>query len=430
MKRFTQSQGARVAHLATGAACVVAAMTAATNAHAVDPTCASLTNPVYVSGSSASQSALQAIAGALGAAATPVTLVYIKSESCDGVHAVVDPLKVTASAVYFPGGAAPVACTLPTVGGQTVDVGVSDVFATTCPNVTLPASQKDFQGPIQAMVFVAHPQSTENVISAEAARVVLKYANTTTYPVAPWTDAANIFIRPDGSGTKYMLGTAMGLTSGWQGVVKAGSGDVLKAVAAAQAAANASLGILSVTLADLNRPGSASATPVKTLAFQSNGQGGVKQSCGYFPDSTSTSFDKVNVRDGRYAVWGPLHFVTNVDGTGKPTSASAPGTGDASVKTLIDYVTLATTVSAADKKTVIDADAASHVVAQCAMRVRRTGEVGAEASYQPDEPCGCYWESKANGAAPASCHACPTGDGDCAGQTGSPKCRYGFCEAK
>ncbi len=414
-----------LARVASVAACLGAALTLAGRAEAqTAPTCASLANPVYVTGSSASQSVLQAIGAALNTAATPVTLVYVKSESCDGVHAVVDtPQKgVTASAIYFPTATTTAPCTLPTVGGQIADVGVSDVFASTCPGVTLASGQTDFQGPIQAMVFVAHPLSTENVISAEAARVVVKYANVTTYPVAPWTDVANIFIRPDGSGTKYMLGTAIGITAGWQGTVKTGSGDVLKAVAGAQAAANASLGILSVTLADVNRPGGQSATPVKTLAFQAKGQAAA-QTCGYFPDSNpSTSFDKINVREGRYGVWGPLHFVTKTDAGGVPTSPA--------VKTLIDYVTLASAVTTADKQKVIDADAASHVVAQCAMRVRRTAEVGPEASYQPDEPCGCYWESKANGSAPASCHACPGGDGDCAGQSGTPKCRYGFCEAK
>ena len=32
------------------------------------------------------------------------------------------------------------------------------------------------------------------------------------------------------------------------------------------------------------------------------------QLCGYLPDSTGTSFDKKNVRDGHYWLWGAQHF--------------------------------------------------------------------------------------------------------------------------
>jgi hypothetical protein len=156
------------------------------------------------------------------------------------------------------------------------------------------------------------------------------------------------------------------------------------------------------------------------------------QTCGYLPDSSSSSFDKLNVREGRYGIWGPIHFVTNVNGQGKPVSAASPGTGDAAVAQFIDYITMSKdnqAITAQQKQAIIDATAASFVIPQCAMRVRRDAEVGAEASYQPDEPCGCYWESKANGKAPDSCKACPNGNGDCAG-TATPTCRYGFCEAK
>jgi hypothetical protein len=411
---------------------VLAALAASTmlakTANAAD--CPAFTNPVYVTGSSASQPVLASIAGVLAAAAAPVTVVYIKTESCQGVTSIVTPAAAPANATYWPGGVA-TTCTI-AAGSQTVDVGVSDVFPSTCPNITLPATQTDYQGPVQAMTFVVHPSSTETSISSEAARVVLKYAGTGSYALSPWSDVNNLFIRPGGatgSGTRAMIGTAVGLNDGdWKGTVKAGSADVLAAVAGASAAANASLGILSVTLADKNRVGGTGVTtPVKVLTFQAK-----NQACGYFPDSSSTSFDKLNVREGRYAIWGPLHFIANTSG-GKPVSAANPGTGDAAVQQFIDYVTMNkanAAITAVQKTAIIDATAAAKVIPQCAMRVRRNAEVGAEASFVPDESCGCYWESKANGTAPASCKACPGGDGDCAGTPSTPTCRYGFCEAK
>ena len=401
-----------------------ASLTHAVQARAAD--CPAFTNPVYVTGSSASQPVLQAIAGVLGGSTTPVTVVYIKTESCQGMASIVTPAAAPANVTYWPGNVA-TTCTIP-AGSQVVDVGVADVFPSTCPNITLPATQKDFTGPIQAMTFIVHPSSSETSISAEAARAILKYAGTSMYPIAPWTDVANTFIRPGGatgSGTRAMIGAAIGLNDAdWKGTVKAGSGDVLGAVAGASAAANASLGILSVTLADKNRVGGKGVTtPVKTLAFQAK-----NQSCGYLPDSSSTSFDKLNVREGRYGIWGPLHFVANVNGTGLPVSAANPGSGDAAVQQFISAVGMASSLTEPQKKSIIDATAASTVVPQCAMHVSRSAEVGAEASFSSDEPCGCYWESKATGSAPTSCKACPGGVSDCSGST--PVCRYGFCEVK
>jgi hypothetical protein len=60
------------------------------------------------------------------------------------------------------------------------------------------------------------------------------------------------------------------------------------------------------------------------------------------------------------------------------------------------------------------------------MQVSRNAEIGAEQSYQPPVPCGCYFESKV-GTASASCKTC-TMDADCTGGTNT-HCRYGYCEA-
>ena len=55
---------------------------------------------------------------------------------------------------------------------------------------------------------------------------------------------------------------------------------------------------------------------MKQLAYQHYGQ-----HCGYKPDVSG--FDKRNTREGRYAIWGPLHLLSQVDSSGlakKPRS--------------------------------------------------------------------------------------------------------------
>jgi hypothetical protein len=80
------------------------------------------------------------------------------------------------------------------------------------------------------------------------------------------------------------------------------------------------------------------------------------------------------------------------------------------------------------------AQSRAYVVPWCAMQVARSGEVNASASgsgemsYQPAEPCGCYFEKTATGATQSSyCQACTT-NADC----GCPytTCRYGYCEVQ
>jgi hypothetical protein len=160
------------------------------------------------------------------------------------------------------------------------------------------------------------------------------------------------------------------------------------------------IGILSTGEADDARD------KIRELAYQHYGQ-----SCGFWPDSSATSFDKMNVRDGHYPIWGPLHLFAHVDSSGKPTNPEAA--------TLIDYVSGAKQLPGAN---LIDVVINAHLVPQCAMQVTRTSEIGALASYQPAEPCGCYFDKKTTGT--TSCTAC-TKDSDCS----TNHCRNGYCEA-
>jgi len=195
--------------------------------------------------------------------------------------------------------------------------------------------------------------------------------------------------------------------------------------------------------------------PLSILAYQHTGQ-----ACGYYPGSAEGTLDELNVRQGRYAIWGPIHITAHVDGSGNPTSANG---SPSAVAAVLNYF-IATgespdttplysigsfaadagadsgafgadggvTVGTAAKQAFIAAEAKpGFVVPWCAMEVLRTGEMGPEASYQSPEPCSCFYETTVQGA-PVSGHQCPTcaSDTDCTATPSTPTCRYGFCEVQ
>ena len=444
---------------ATAGVAAMAVLAIAARAEAQDagttPTCDSFTNPVYISGSSASQPVLQALANTLG---TGISIIYQNPDSCLGVNDFLTNQASTESGVatsYLnPTTGKATTCTIvPTT--DFVDVAVSDVFASTCTLYStvpaLTASQVEIEGPIQAMTIAAPATSQGSPsISAEAANIVFGGdAQTAGVTVQQWDQSTAIFTRANTSGTLNMIGTAIGLVpSMWANAApatpapatqKSSTGNMFNGIAGATTNINQTIGILSDEAVVQKNAAALAATPagptVKPLFFQ-----GIGQSCGYLPDSTTTTFDKVNVREGRYDIWGPIHFITAVGANGQPNGVHA-----AAVATVLNYfiATGATpdaplftagadagTVDVA-KKALITAEATplvGGVVPWCAMHVVRTTEVGPEASYQPPEPCGCYFESVTGSTLESYCKACPTGT-ECAG-TSYPVCRYGYCEVQ
>jgi hypothetical protein len=401
-------QGA-IAGIVAGA-CVLAATSEARAAN-----CDTLPKPVYVTGSSASKPFLAGVAGALSGT---VTIVYVTGGSCVGVNAIVPG--VSGSATQIPAGTATIweATGAEVSGGCTLaapvnaDVGVSDVFAKSCTGVTtVPATVGDFFGPNQVMTFVVPKASSQNVISAEAAYLLFGFG-ATAGQVSPWTDPASIFIRNQNSGTQTMLGLAINVPANkWLGNDAGGSSQVLTNVSGASNAEKA-IGILATDLADANRD------KIKILAYKH-----YHQYTGFWPDKTATSFDKINVRDGHYPIWGPLHFLALVDGTThKPAKTE--------VANLVGYFDGSVTPPASlplgpgkGTGSLLDLEIAKYDVPQCAMKVQRSTEMGDLAPYTPAAPCGCYFDFKATGA--TTCTAC-TSDATC----GTGKCRNGYCEAR
>jgi hypothetical protein len=164
---------------------------------------------------------------------------------------------------------------------------------------------------------------------------------------------------------------------------------------------------IGILAADVAQDNSATLT---VLAYQHTAQ-----LCGYYPDRSPTSNEKTNVRDGHYAIWGPLHMLTHLDNNGLPIKAHA---GD-----VIGYMT--GTKPTPPGLDLIALEAQRHVVPPCAMRVKRVQELGPMASYAPPGSCGCYYDKSANNS--TSCQVC-TGSLDC--PASAPVCSYGYCETQ
>jgi hypothetical protein len=443
---------------APGSACLVGSAVLAISGQAAAAACPTGANTVYMSGGSTDIPVVQAVANLLGSA---VNIVYQKPGACEGLLYVLgdtgtsvlpDADAALSLAPNGPSGGA--ACTLPTiaVGATTepaarVDIAVSDVYVATCqgsfdPNLNSVGSStmtKDYLGPVQAMTFAVASASTEQVISAEAAYMVFGFdATPAADAIAPWTVPGDIYVRFWDAAVLEMIATAINLPAGmWVNATNRSSlqapgsagteaTDLLAAAATNGATStNATIGIL----------GSSNyVAGLRPLAFQAVGQ-----SCGYLPDSSSTAHDKLNVRQGRYAIWGPEHLVVNVDANGNLLGQNS---NTASVQLVLNALVATSQAPAAssadggltdaEEGTIISAISlpAVGVVPWCAMQVTRTSEVGPEASYAPPAACSCAFEEASGAVVPGhTCTACTgTGAGVCTGAT--PACHFGYCEAE
>jgi hypothetical protein len=430
------------------------------------PTMIGDANTVFISGSSAVQSLLQHLAYILYAesqalSTPPIKIVYQSVASCAGVQDVTGAMADTNTTklFYLDGSqgsltkpvAPTVTCTLTgTETGINNDIGASDVYPTTC-GVTVPAGMMDFYtgSSIQVMEFAVNAGSGEYSISADAAYVTMGWGGTmNTWTGDPWTDYTQIYIRTagfNGSGTEAMIGKAIGLDpSKWLATVgDAGAAQMLSGGGAVltklQTTTNAvkALGIISAASVDPNKgaavtndAGSITAGGVRGLAFQANGQ-----SCGYYADSSGSAYDKINVRQGRYPIWGPHHWIANATGTGSSAMPTGVNANNAAVQSVIAHLTHASSLPAPVEQAMLQVEAGTFDVPLCAMQVNRSGEVtstagGGEMSYMPAKGCGCYFESLVNGGNTVSSYCKPCGGdaGTCAAPY--PSCNYGFCEVQ
>ncbi len=366
---------------------------------------------VLIRGSSASQPLIAAVAKV--AVTQGVKIIYSSDgSSCGGgVYEAITPTSTTTgragSALPLYDAAAPTtACTL--TNPRAADIGVSDVYASSCAgalggrDTTLPADIVDVLGPVQAFTLAVHDDPSHKVaISAEAAFNtfgIIGRNGDASFGVSPWNVVADIFGRPEDSGTWQTWSRTLGLLP--QKTVttpKKGAKDVLGALDTSPRAS--AIGI--IALNDIV-PSNGVAPKVRPLAFQAK-----DQDFAYYPSSTSTASDMINVRDGHYAVWANLHFFV------RKVSGAYP----AKVKTVVDLL---------ESKEAVSAVAKTRAVPKCAMQVSRSADAGDFSAYQPEKPCGCFFEQEASGTAPATCTAC-SDDAACGA---GKQCVFGFCEAK
>jgi len=288
--------------------------------------------------------------------------------------------------------------------GVPVDLGESEIAQDTCgPPVNPTDMVGETPGPILPIIFAVPKLSTQKVISSAAAQQVFGGGG----GVAPWEDYHYLYIRGQGTATLRLVGKEIGLlpTQFW-GIDQGSAATMASNLAGLinPDEANLGLGIIGTDYYDQpeNRGG------LKALGFQATGQ-----SCAYLPDSSLTSRDKINVRDGHYPLWGRIHFFAARVGT-IPVSQTAT-----TFLNLFANPTLDTPI--------LNALIKAGFVPPCAMMVTRTEELG-DFTYSNPPPvsCGCAFDAQV-GVTPMrpECTTCNS-TSDC--PTSRPACTNGYCE--
>lgn len=312
---------------------------------------------------------------------------------------------IPASAAFDPAGPAPT-CSVPDVApGQPIALGIGATYLSSCPQTPAqPADVGVFEGPIQAYGFITHKSSSQVAITAEEGYLAYGFTEGLG-EAAPWVVQNLRFKRGNTASTTLTMASAVRLLpSQMKAAADSGTSDALITSIATSPNPEATLGILGTELYDQRR------ADIKLLAFKAFGQ-----RLAYFPDRTSATFDKQNVRDGHYLPWSPTPYIARV---------SAPGViADANARRVYELV-MGTRVG--DDVDGLSQVVASGLVPKCAMKVTRAGD-GADLSlYADPAPCGCYFERNVPQGA-TTCGTCTVGDdAPCNGG----KCRFGYCEAR
>ena len=366
-------------------------------------------NPIFITGSTNLPPLVKAVQPLLAAGSPAYTAVFAPQTSCKGAASIydLDPTKhkVTSTTngtnnypFFYDVNGLQTYCLLDATG-VTIDVGESDVYPTSC-SYTPVSAVADYTGPIQAITFVVPAGSSQDAISAEAAHLVFA-AGGQNGKITPWTDSTLYFTRSSGTGTIQLPSRAIGVApTAWWGEDRLSAGNLVASMESIDPnVAERAIGVLSSDFADRSRAN------LRTLAFQQAGQ-----KFGYLPDSSVESFDKANVRDGHYPVWGQIHLLATTSG-GIPSQAASALVTQFTVPKLDEGL--------------VGAIISAGFVPPCAMKVAHTEEVGPLATYAPPFACSCYFDNKVNGA--TSCQTC-AGPGEC--PSSAPACNYGFCEAQ
>jgi hypothetical protein len=374
-----------------------------------NPTCSELPGEkVYVQSGDTQEPLLKELGRKLrDSASKPLTLVYVTAGSCTNIDAFYNGTPITVAARYVPSTAEnpgwtpampALVCDMP-AGGVPIDIAISALFVSACDPSPPPAGVRLVQGPVQAYVMVVPEASRETAITAEEAYFVFGFG--AAGMALPWVNEALMFIRTITKSTLLTWAAAIEVPADrWKGVRIDRSTEVLNGVSQASDP-QAAIGLLGAEIYDKNRD------VLNVLAYRAYGQ-----KYAYYPDSTATSFDKRNLRDGHYTVWSPTVYLLR-ENAGAPVNPNA--------RYVVDLVLGVTTTPAADFDS-LQVVVKQGLVPDCAMQVTRSEEGGDLSLYAPAEPCGCYFDSVV---ATAACTACSE-QNLCA----SGVCRRGYCEAR
>jgi hypothetical protein len=374
---------------------------ASTAEQSMVPACSTLPTPVYVIGSTG----LAGLAAELGqlTSTIPITLVFAGAHSCDGPTAIIGDKKASdlgiTTANYWDVTGTEHTCAIDSAS-EYADIGLGQLFAEAC--LSLPQGTPgigDFLGPVTPIDMVVPTTSTQTSVSAEALYYTVGFG---MGAAPPWTDPRFVFYNP-GSGPQYDLSLAIGVPPAqWIGTqVTTAAQNIAKVGTSPEP--ESTLGMIGADLVE----NPANTSTIKAIAYQDVGQ-----SCGYYPNATSTSADKQNVRDGHYPLWGFSHMFSRVNAQNVPVNPNAAS--------LIGFFTGDVPTPTGDFLKFVISD---HLVPVCAMQVTRESEMGRLTPFAPAPSCGCYFDSLTKGS--SACQVCET-NADC--PAAAQQCNLGFCE--
>jgi hypothetical protein len=375
------------------------------------PDCDSVGSPIiYGAGGSSQRDLVGKAAVVLQNGTNPIYVVYQDAGgACTGINALtgLGSTSITGTAYFWDSATgSKVTCNLD-LSGNPVDFAVMGTGPYQCPLVTDSSyldGITDVQGPISAYTPIVANGSTQQSISSEAFYLV--YGFGPDADIAPWNNADPSYYihRDENSAAQIIFSAATGLPITKYFGVDAGSNSNSVAYVTALADVEQGIAFVSADVADASR------ASVRALAWQAVGQ-----NAGYWPDSSATTFDKTNVRNGQYELWNPIHFY-GFEG------ATAGSFADPDVQALLGYLS-GESQPAGTTQTITETATLNKNVPSCAMHVARDGDIGPVYVSEPAEPCGCYFDYTATGA--TTCDACDESN-PC---SGTDVCRLGFCEA-
>lgn len=388
---------------------VVAAI--AVPAAAAAAPCDTLPNPIYLQVGDTQTNLMKRLGRALrDNTDKPITLVFKTAGSCTNIAQIYNATAIpeNENLQYIPSLAEDAAwtpsspaqtCQAP-AGGVVPDIANSALFNSACTTSPPPPTVTLTTGPTQAYVLAVPEASQQTAITFEEAYFVFGFGQAGM--ISPWMDELQMFIRTVTKSTLLAWAANISVPADkWKGVRLDGSPMVVSSLTGSTSPESA-IGILGAEVYDGLRD------TLNILAFRAKGQ-----YAAYYPDSTSTSRDKKNVRDGHYTVWSPTIWMETVDDSGTPVKPDAH---------YVIQLIAGKSVTPANNFDMQAIVAAVGLVPDCAMHVQRSFEGGPLSLYQPAEDCTCKYESLVD---TTTCAACSTSEPCTSGV-----CRNGLCEVQ